>query len=344
MLNVKSFRPSLKHLLFSGVGGSIGVFGIIFAVGLYVVETLIRPKKRGIFDDFTFSPYELDLPAEAVSFPSHDGKHQVSGWYIPRPGATTTILICPGYRTRKADVLGMCAHLWKADHNILAFEYYGHGTVVGKPVTLGYDEINDFLGAVAYAKERAPETRLGVVAYSMGAAVAIMCCAKSNDVEALVADSSFATHWSVVDYHVRRAFLVPSAPFVWTADLLMGWRAGYRFHQVEPLRDIGLISPRPILIIHGGKDSLVDPHNAPRLYQAAGEPKELWIVPEAEHCGAYFADRSAYVAKVRGFFELYLKKPRLQLVEKASDNVGAQFIAPKKLTDVVDDTASTEAG
>ncbi len=315
---MKLFRPSKKHMVYSGVGGGIGVLGVLLGGALYVVETLIRPRKRGLFDDFTFSPFELDIPAEAVVFPSLDGSHQVSGWYFPRPGATTTVLVCPGYRTRKADILGMCAPLWKAGHNVLAFEYYGHGTFVGKPITLGYREINDFLGAVAYAKERAPQNRLGVLAYSMGAAVAIMCVAKSNDVEALVADSAFATHWSAVDYNVRRAFPVPSAPFVWIADYLMWLRAGYRFHQVEPLREIGLIAPRPILIIHGSKDSLVDPNDAPRLYKAAKDPKELWIVPEAEHCGAYFADRSVYVARITTFFDEYLKKPRLQLVENTT--------------------------
>src|SRR2546426_4980026 len=194
----KPFRPTVRQMLFSGVGGSIGVVGVLVGVGLYVVETLTRPKKGGVFDSYGFSPYELGLPAESIVFPSQDSEHQVSGWYIPREDATTTILICPGYRTRKADILGMCAHLWRANHNVLAFEYYGHGTVVGKPVTLGYREINDFLGAVTYAKERAPQTHLGVMAYSMGAVVAIMCCAKNADVEALVSDSAFATHWSVV--------------------------------------------------------------------------------------------------------------------------------------------------
>ena len=37
-------------------------------------------------------------------------------------------------------------------------------------------------------------------------------------------------------------------------------------------------------------------------------------MPETDHCGAYFADRVVYTQKVRDFFELYLKKPRLQLV------------------------------
>ena len=105
------------------------------------------------------------------------------------------------------------------------------------------------------------------------------------------------------------------------ADYILWWRAGYRFHQVEPLREISLISPRPILIIHGGKDSIVDPKDAALLYAAAKEPKELWFLPDADHCGAYFEDRKAYVKKVQDFFDLHLKNTsHLQLLDTASND------------------------
>lgn len=301
--------PSPKQILFGGLGGSVGILGVLFAVAVYIVELITRPKRLTTFVDlYTFTPFELDLPAEEVTFPPLYGDYQVSGWYIPHPQVTTTIIVCPGYRSRRSDVLGLCAHLWKAGHNVLVFEYYGHGAVVGKPVTLGYREINDFLGAVAYAKQRAPETRLGVVGYSMGASVAIMACARTKDVKALVADSAFATHKSVVEYGFHRIFHLPFAPFDWITDFVLWWRAGYHFNQVEPLRDIHRIAPRPVLIIHSVKDSIVNPDDAKLLYAAAGDPKKLWLVAGAEHCGAYFADRVAYTNKVIGFFDLYLKQ------------------------------------
>jgi uncharacterized protein len=314
------YRPSLKHLVFGGVGGTVAAISLLCGVSIYVVESLIRPKKHPQLSTYTITPFELDLPAEVVMFPPRTGKHQVSGWFIPSPGATTTLLVCPGYRSSKTDTLGIAHLLWKAGHNVLAFEYYGHGAEVGTPVTLGYREMEDFMGAVEYAKQRAPDTHLGVLAYSMGAAIAIMCGAHTPELEAIIADSSFATHTSVVDYGLRRALHMPSAPFAWLADYLLGWRAGYHFRQVEPLRDIALISPRPILLIHGGKDTIVDPHDGPLLHAAAQEPKELWVVPEAEHCSAYFADRPHYVKKILHFFDQYLKQQpvNLHLMETAS--------------------------
>ncbi len=327
--NLKSLRLSIKRILFGSLSGGIGILGLLLAGALFVVETLTRPKKPSHFDKYTFSPYELGLPAEAVTFPSLHSDHNVSGYYIACPGATSTLLVCPGYRSRMAEFLGIGGHLWRAGYNVLLFEYYGHGIAVSTPITLGYREINDFLGAIAYAKERAPQNRLGALSYSMGAAVAIMSSARNPDMEALVVDSSFATHRGVVEYNFHRAFHLPSAPFAWIADYILWWRAGYRFHQVEPLREISLISPRPILIIHGGKDSIVDPKDAALLYAAAKEPKELWLLPDAEHCGAYFEDRKEYVKKVLDFFDLHLKnRGYLQLIDSAS-NEQMRVVNPK---------------
>jgi len=42
------------------------------------------------------------------------------------------------------------------------------------------------------------------------------------------------------------------------------------------------------------------------LYEAAREPKELWLVEEAGHCDAYFLDRKTYCERVANFFEEHL--------------------------------------
>jgi fermentation-respiration switch protein FrsA (DUF1100 family) len=323
LANVRHPRPSLKSFLWGSLGSSAGVLAAVIGVGVYIVNNITRPKRLATFALYTFSPFELDLPAEDITFPSLHEDHQVNGWYVPYPEATTTIIVSPGYRSSKSDVLGLCALLWKAGHNVLVFEYYGHGTVVGMPVTLGYHELNDFLGAVTYAKQRDPNARLGAVGYSMGAAVTIIGSARSLDVEAVVADSAFATHRRVVEYAVRRTLHLPFVIFDWVTDLILWLRAGYHFNQVEPLRDIGRLAPRPVMIIHGMKDSIVNPHDATLLYAAAGEPKEIHLLQDVDHCGAYFSDRAGYMHSVLEFFDLYLKQlPRADVkleVEQTAD-------------------------
>ncbi len=52
-------------------------------------------------------------------------------------------------------------------------------------------------------------------------------------------------------------------------------------HDVPALA--GKISPRPLLVIQGEKDAVVDPADAKLIYDNAGEPKEIHIIPGADH-------------------------------------------------------------
>ena len=47
-----------------------------------------------------------------------------------------------------------------------------------------------------------------------------------------------------------------------------------------------MLSPIPLLFIHGDADTIVPLHHSQRLYELAGFPKDLWVVPGAGHIQA----------------------------------------------------------
>lgn len=306
------FHTLLIWIAALSAGAIMGLL-IFLVAAISIVHALTHPQRKTQF--IPLSSFMLDLPGEEVQFPPLFGNHRVRGLYVPYKGASTTIIVSPGYRRTLTDVLGVCKHLWQAGHSVLALEYWGHGKVVGVPVTLGYREVNDFLGAVEYAKKRAPQTRLGALGYSMGGAISIMGAARAHDVEAVVADSAFATHWGVVETALRRTLrFIPHIP-TWVlrllyhlADRILGWRAGYHFHQVSPLREISHLAPRPVLLIHGLEDTIVPSEDARSLYQAAMKPKALWLIPGTEHTQGYFTDSQAYVERITVFFDRFLRQ------------------------------------
>ena len=59
------------------------------------------------------------------------------------------------------------------------------------------------------------------------------------------------------------------------------WQEG--FETVTPINWVDRISPRPLLVVHGEADELVPVEHAGRLYHKAKEPKELKIIPGAQH-------------------------------------------------------------
>jgi fermentation-respiration switch protein FrsA (DUF1100 family) len=52
---------------------------------------------------------------------------------------------------------------------------------------------------------------------------------------------------------------------------------------LPPAEAAALIAPTPLLIVHGDRDEYFPADHAEQLFEAASQPKELWIVPGLGH-------------------------------------------------------------
>ena len=79
-----------------------------------------------------------------------------------------------------------------------------------------------------------------------------------------------------------------------------------RSRLADPINVVGRIAPRALLLIAPQGDQLISWHQSERLFEAAGEPKELFVVPDAGHAEAYAVAPAAYRSRVLGFLERHL--------------------------------------
>jgi fermentation-respiration switch protein FrsA (DUF1100 family) len=128
---------------------------------------------------------------------------------------------------------------------------------------------------------------------------------EAQGVRAVVADSSFATAESLVG-RFDRWFRLPSWPFSALVPLAVQFQVGLKPADVAPVARVGDIAPTPVLIIHGADDAGIPAQDAQRLYDAAGNPKELWIVLGAPHGGGHAVAGREYRARVLGFLARHL--------------------------------------
>src|ERR1051326_7470787 len=178
-------RFPTRPLFIGGLTTLIGTLGGALSVAYYMVNKLTSPVRPGLRETYTFTPFEFDVPFEPVTFAPSQGEHAVHGWFFAREDTARVVILCPGYRGQKADLLGIGILLWRRGNNVLLFDYHGHGHGWGAPVTLGFREIADFLGALDYVKQRVLGAIIGVLGYSMGGAVAIMGTARRPEVRAV---------------------------------------------------------------------------------------------------------------------------------------------------------------
>jgi len=69
---------------------------------------------------------------------------------------------------------------------------------------------------------------------------------------------------------------------------------------------VGLISPRPLLLIHGEKDTMVRHVEAENILARAGVPKELHTIPDINHAEVYEPrNPSVYAGVMKKLLEFY---------------------------------------
>lgn len=284
------------------IAGWVGA-GATLAVGAlagYTSWTLNSPKRP--WPPYYFTPFEVRVPAEDLSFAAADGV-PLAGWWLDRPEAETVVICCHGHRGNKSDMLGIGSGIWRAGHSVMLFDFRGNGDSGDGPQSLAHHEQRDLSAAVDLVRERKPGARIAVVAFSMGASTAILTAAEDPRIEVLVLDSPFATMSDVISANYRR-YRLPSEPILPLADLVNRLGYGYRFAQVRPLDVIGSIAPRPILLLHGTQDRIIPYGHAHQLVEGAGPGAvELVTFEGVDHCGGYFEDRPGYIKLVADFLE-----------------------------------------
>jgi pimeloyl-ACP methyl ester carboxylesterase len=71
-------------------------------------------------------------------------------------------------------------------------------------------------------------------------------------------------------------------------------------------RAVRSMTPRPIMFIHGQRDSYIRDDQTRLLYGAAAAPKYMWIVPGAKHNQSALIEPDAYARRTVAFFRKHL--------------------------------------
>lgn len=247
---------------------------------------------------------------ETVHFPSPDGL-RLAAWFIPPdPNSNgATIIFVHGMGGNRGNLLDEAVMLHDHGYGALLLDLRSCGESEGTMNTLGYEEWKDVRGAVDYLLTR-PEVdaeNIGLVGHSLGGAVVLRAAARIPEIKAVIAESAFTSLEDNIKQGVPALLGLPAFPFAPLVVYFGERETGVDLHEVRPIDDLPQISPRPILFIHGELDEIIDVENARRLYAAAGDPKELYIIPNVGHGGLPQAEPEEFERRVAGFFDQYLR-------------------------------------
>lgn len=186
---------------------------------------------------------------------------------------------------------------------VVTFDFRGHGRSGGLS-TMGDREINDLGVAVAYARELGYE-RVVAVGFSMGASVVVRYAGLVGGLDAAVSVSGPGrwyyrgtkqmrrVHWAVE----RRAGRLVTRTWLKTRVSPAGWNPV----PVSPSEAAPKIAPTPFLVVHGDRDVYFPLDHAYQLYEAAAEPKDLWVVPGFGHAESAASASLDLIDRIRGW-------------------------------------------
>jgi uncharacterized protein len=252
------------------------------------------------------TPADFGMQYGDVQFITEDNLH-LKGWYIPTQNGASVILV-HGYKNDRSTMLSRAQILVKRGYGVLLFDLRAHGESEGDLITFGLYEVRDVRAAYQFllAQPGVDAEKIGILGGSMGGTVSLLSAEQIPALKAVVAESAFPTLHDAIPAAVANSGL-PSvffAPVVqWFAERLGHFRAA----EISAIDQIGLIAPRPVFLLQGGKDLLVVPESGQRLYDAAGDPRELWFDAGVGHMSFVDERPVEYEQRVVAYFDKYLR-------------------------------------
>jgi fermentation-respiration switch protein FrsA (DUF1100 family) len=266
---------------------------LLFVIGLpYMIAAAATYRPNTVQKD---ESAWFDAGATRVGFESTDGLLIAGFWTaapaplhgdIPNPHwGRKTLLICPGSRGGKSSYLALASPFLDDGYNVLTFDFRGQGQSGGQLVSFGDRERRDVLGAVRWLRQNHPMESRRIVAVGMdtgGAALLAAAADPSNQGRALDALAVIGCYDRFDQFAASAARVSFPPPLQWLivpiAVPLACVQTGADLRHFSPAADAAAVSPRPILFVHGQRDSVITLDRGQSLFDAANAPKSyLWL-------------------------------------------------------------------
>jgi len=228
------------------------------------------------------------LHVEAVTFTGHDGHRLTGRLHLPKaPVGAILLAHCFTCSKEQLTTARVAKGLAAAGYAVLRFDFAGLGDSEGDfAATSIATNVDDVVAAAGLLVERVPGPS-GLAGHSLGGAavllaarrlpgvgsVAVMGTPSSADhVRRLVGDRALRD----LATQGRATITVGGRPFQLGGDFLAD------LDQVAGA-DLTAGFTRPLCVVHGLEDEVVDVSQAETLFARAGQPKQFAAIPGADH-------------------------------------------------------------
>ena len=271
-----------------GVSVAVGVLGL-----WWLGSQLVEPAPHAV-------PLPGDFPARALTIPGT----RIAAWWLDQGAGSAVVLLLHSVRADRSSMLSRARLLVRHGFSVALIDLQAHGETPGTVITFGWRESADVRSALSWLRREAAGRRVGVIGCSLGGA-ALLLGPQPAGVDAVVLESVYPRFRRAIENRIRMR-LGSLAPVLTPLLLVqLGPRLDVSSADLEPIRSISRLGA-PVLVVAGSRDEHTTAAESDDLFQAAMQPKRLWMVDGARHQDLLAYDPAGYEAQVVGFLRTYL--------------------------------------
>jgi uncharacterized protein len=227
----------------------------------------------------TRTPAEVGLPWRGFDISTSDGE-TIRAWYLEHPAPTAEIVYLHGNGGNLSLWLPVLAAIHAQGWNVFAIDYRGYGRSTGSPSENGvYEDVRAALAQHARVRRGRPVVYWG---RSLGGPIAAFATTVAAP-DGVILESTFPDKASVIRGNpVMRALNVFGR---------------YKFPTIRFLAE----GRRPVLVLHGDRDSIIGFDLGQELFEELGQPKQFATIPGGDHNDFFEATDPAYWKPIRAW-------------------------------------------
>jgi pimeloyl-ACP methyl ester carboxylesterase len=275
--------------------GALGIFAIAY---LAACGLLLLGQRRLIFlptPMLITTPQEFALAYEDVWITVDSAtKAQLHGWWLPGDpqGLPLTVLYLHGNAGNISSHMDRVVRLRSLGLSVLIIDYRGYGLSSG-PFPTETRMYADAVAALNFLQEQKsiPTSQILIYGHSIGGAVGIDLASQFPQAAGLIVESSFTSMGdmaAITGYN--RWFPV---------RLLLT----QRFDSLQKVPELDL----PTFYLHGLEDEAIPPTMSQQLYAVTNAPKDLWLVPNADHNNIPAETSLEFERRITQFIHEYIR-------------------------------------
>ena len=277
---------------------SAGIAACGFVLTIWLAGTVLSwPARQRV------GAVPADIRGEAIEFNSASGA-MLKGWLLMGEVGKGVVILMHGVRGNRLQTLERARWLNRQGYTTLLFDFQAHGESGGQQITFGYLESCDAQAAVQFARQRFPQTKLGVIGISLGGAAAVLA-EPPLPIDALVLEMVYPDIHRAIANRLARYLGGWARALTPLLEAQLKPRLGVGVEALRPIAHIADLAV-PKLFIVGEYDRHTLLSESQEFFEAARMPKEFWVVPGAQHEDLYQVAQAEYERRVLAMLSKHL--------------------------------------